>query len=244
MKSFRKILLKLFGLKGYYVIISKIYISLTSSGFLKKKYPELFYLKKLIRPGFVCIDIGANMGYYTSFMSRLAGREGTVLSVEPIPLFVDILKLNLHSTKIDNVKILPYALGGENKIVTMGTPEVGGILKHGQTRLVSTAELKYKDVYEVEMKIPDDLFADLERLDFVKCDVEGYEYYVFSNMKKVLEKFKPVVQSELGNQQTRKQMLDLFSSMKYKPCKLTNDQLTPMTESEFYGYGPDVYFVP
>lgn len=244
MKFFRKILLNLFGLKGYYVIISKVYISLTSSGFFKKKYPELFHLNKIIKPGFVCIDIGANMGYYTTFMSRLTGREGKIYSVEPIPLFVEILKLNLQATGIKNVEILPYALGGENKKVTMGTPEIGGLVKHGQTRLVSTADLKYKDTYEVEMKIPDELFSNLIRLDFIKCDVEGYEYYVFSQMKKVLEKFKPLVQSELGNNETRKNMLELFTSMNYKPSKLINGKLIPMNEDEFYSYEPDVYFVP
>src|SRR5437773_815579 len=98
MTFLRKFLLALLGKKGYYIIISRIYISLTSSGFLKKKYPELFYLNKIIKPGFVCIDIGANMGYYSTFMSRLAGKDGKVFSVEPVPLFADILKLNLHST--------------------------------------------------------------------------------------------------------------------------------------------------
>ncbi|MCX6291998.1 MAG: FkbM family methyltransferase [Bacteroidetes bacterium] len=243
MSLFRKILLQLFGLKGYYVIISKVYISLTASGFMKKKYPELFYLEKIIKPGFTCIDIGANMGYYSTFLSRLCGREGKVLSVEPVPLFVEILKLNLQSTGIKNVEILPYALGGENKKVTMGTPEIGGIVKHGQTRLISTADLKYKDTYEVEMKIPDELFSTLSRLDFIKCDVEGYEYFVFSQMKNVLTKFKPVVQSELGNADTRKNMLELFSSLGYKPCRLEKEQLLPMTEQEYYAYEPDVYFI-
>jgi FkbM family methyltransferase len=244
MNLLRKTLLRLFGLKGYYVVISKVYIMLTSSGFLKKKYPELFYLKKIIQPGFVCIDIGANMGYYSTTMARLTGREGKVYAVEPIPLFVDILKLNLNSIGKNSVTIYPYALGGENKKVTMGTPEIGGIVKHGQTRLVSTAELKYKDVYEVEMKIPDELFANLQRLDFIKCDVEGYEYYVFSNMKKVLGKFRPLIQSELGNAETRKSMFEFFSSMNYKACKLMDETLVPLPEKEFYSYEPDVYFVP
>jgi len=244
MHLIRRLLLRLVGQKGYYVIVSKVYISLTSSGFFKKKYPELFYLKKIIRPGFVCVDIGANMGYYSTSLSKLAGKNGKVFSVEPVPLFVDILRLNLHAVKASNVEVLPYALGGENKKVMMGTPEVGGIIRHGQTRLVSTADLKYKDQYEVDMKIPDELFADLERLDFIKCDVEGYEYYVFSNMKKVLQKFRPLVQSELGNTQTKQQMYDLFSSMNYRPCRLANETLVPMTKDELMAYEPDTYFIP
>src|ERR1043165_8882429 len=107
MKLVRKLLLRLVGLKAYYIIISRIYTSLTASGFLKKKYPELFFLQKIIKPGFVCIDIGANMGYYSTFLSRLAGESGKVYSVEPVPMFVDILKLNLKAIGIRNVEVMP-----------------------------------------------------------------------------------------------------------------------------------------
>lgn len=48
---------------------------------------------------------------------------------------------------------------------------------------MSSAKDNYARKYKVEMKIPDELFINLNRLDFVKCDVEGYEFEVFRNMR-------------------------------------------------------------
>ena len=80
---------------------------------MKEKYPELFYLKQLIKPGYVCLDIGANVGYYATFLSDLVGLNGKVLAVEPVPLFARILKKNLGKYRQQNTQIYPYALGSE-----------------------------------------------------------------------------------------------------------------------------------
>ena len=41
----------------------------------------------------------------------------------------------------------------------------------------------YARTYEVPMRVPDELLADLPRLDFVKCDVEGFEHEVFRHLQ-------------------------------------------------------------
>jgi len=51
---------------------------------------------------------------------------------------------------------------------------------------------------------------NLPRVDFVKCDVEGYEQYVFENMKETIMKHRPLVQSELGGEQNRKTVICFF----------------------------------
>jgi FkbM family methyltransferase len=241
MKLFRKLLLRLVGLKAYYIIISRVYTSLTASGFLKNKYPELFHLKKLIKPGFVCIDIGANMGYYSTFLSRLARSSGKVYSVEPIPMFVDILKLNLRATGMSNVEVMPYALGEKNTTVKMGTPVVDGLVHHGMTKVASSSGEKYAQEYEVEMKVPDELFANLGRLDFVKCDIEGYEHYVFSNMMKTINKFKPVIQTELNNMDGRKNVVELLAQSGYSVYSLSSGQLSPL--ADINNHHSDFYFL-
>jgi hypothetical protein len=87
MKQIRNILLQVLGLKLYLRLISKIYITCISLGMWKKKYPELFYLDSILKPGNTCIDIGANLGYYSTKMSKLVGISGKVYAIEPIPLF-------------------------------------------------------------------------------------------------------------------------------------------------------------
>ena len=95
-KKLRAFLLKALGYEKYLALISDVYIRLIKSGFLAKKYPELFYLKQIIKPGFVCIDIGANVGYYSSFLSNHVTSTGKVIAVEPVPLFANVFELNLH----------------------------------------------------------------------------------------------------------------------------------------------------
>src|SRR5438445_6767915 len=45
---------------------------------------EIACLRKLIVPGMVCWDVGANIGFYTCLFSRLIGPKGKVVSFEPL----------------------------------------------------------------------------------------------------------------------------------------------------------------
>ncbi len=242
MKLIRKILLKILGLKNSISVTSKIYICLVNLGFLKNKYPELFYLKQIVKKDFVCIDIGANVGYYSVFLSKLAGNKGKVLSVEPIPMFAEIWKKNVRKTKIKNLTLYNCALGGENKIVQMGIPEVDGVLHHGMTKITSTKQEKYIKYYDVEMKIPNEIFKDIERLDFIKCDVEGYEREVFSNMIEIIKKHKPIIQSELGGNENRLNVISILTELGYKPSILRNNKLEEISDDNYLIVSQDFYF--
>src|SRR4028119_421162 len=87
MKALRKLLVRTLGFERYIRFVSGVYLRLVRGGWGRQKYPELFFLEQIIQPGFVCLDIGANLGYYSVALSRLAGPEGQVLAVEPIPDF-------------------------------------------------------------------------------------------------------------------------------------------------------------
>ncbi len=242
MKLIRKLLLKILGLKNSISVTSKIYICLVNLGFLKNKYPELFYLKQIVKKDFVCIDIGANVGYYSVFLSKLVGNKGKVLSVEPIPMFAEIWKKNVRKSKIKNLKLYNCALGGENKIVQMGIPEIDGVLHHGMTKIISEKQEKYIKYYDVEMKIPDEIFKDIERLDFIKCDVEGYESEVFSNMIEIIKKHKPIIQSELGGNENRLKVISILTELGYKPSILRNNKLEEISNDNYLIVSQDFYF--
>lgn len=244
MKIIRKLLLYFFSLKTNLIILSRIYLFLVKNGFLKNQYPELFYLKQLISNGNISIDIGANLGYYSFFLTKHAGNEGKVYAIEPIPLFREILKKNVSPRNQDNLVIYPYALGGENKTVNMGIPLEKGVLHHGKTRINADNKNEIIRNYEVEMKIPDELFSDLNRLDFIKCDVEGYETKVFHNFTQTIKRFKPVIQSELSGQKNRKEVVNLLTSLGYKPKVLHNWQLQDVDTSDLNQYHCDFYFIP
>lgn len=244
MKAIRNLLLKILGFRGYLSLISWTYLRLVSFGFLKNSYPELFFLKKIIKPGFVCIDIGANVGYYSYFLAKYVKKEGQLYAVEPVPLFAQIWEKNVPTRFCNHVNLYQFALGGENKSVNMGVPVVHGVVHHGMTHVVNSEETNIAETFTVPMRIPDELFANLNRLDFIKCDVEGYEQYVFENMKDTIMKHRPLVQTELGGELNRKTVINFFENHGYNTCLLSNNELIPATPNEKIKSKNDFYFVP
>ncbi|MBW7845903.1 MAG: FkbM family methyltransferase [Bacteroidia bacterium] len=244
-KKLRAFLLDILGHQKYLALVSEIYIRLIRNGFLRKKYPELFYLKEIIKPGFVCVDIGANVGYYSVFLSKYAGNEGCVYAVEPVQLFAEIFKKNTQHFGIGNITLYSTALGGENKTIQMGTPVIDGVFRHGLTKVIdSDTSLENMHTYNVEMHVPDELFAHLQRFDFLKCDVEGYEVYLMPHFIKTISKFKPIIQMEISTVDNRKIIFDLFTPLSYRICKLNSNALTPLSIDEALQYeGGDFYFV-
>jgi len=243
MKFFKLVFYKIFGLKAYLKLVSKVYIKYINNGFGKEKYPEIHYLKSIIKPGFTCIDIGANLGYYSYFMVKLAGKTGKVYAVEPIPLFSEIWKRNLQKLKTVNLKLFPFALGDSEKIVEMGMPAVDGVVHHGMTKVIDDEETNFEKKFSVEMKNPDILFENIEKVDFIKVDVEGYESEVFSNMIQTVIKHRPLIQSELSGVENRSKCISILAEIDYKPYILKNDELILADDNVVKDYNGDFYFL-
>ncbi|MFI5222455.1 MAG: FkbM family methyltransferase [Bacteroidia bacterium] len=242
-KIIRVLLLKILGLKNYLSLVSDIYIRLIRSGFMKKKYPELFFLKQLVKPGFVCVDIGANVGYYSVFLSQLSTKNGRVHAVEPVGLFAGIFKQNAKKFGLENITLHQIALGASNKKIKMGTPVIDGVFRHGLTKVLNENSPENLYSYDVEMKIPDELFSSLERLDFLKCDVEGYEVVLFPHFMSILSKFKPIIQMEISSEENRRQIFDLLFPLGYSGLRLNENKLEKMPVEDALKYeGGDFYF--
>lgn len=245
----KSILIKLFGINIYLKIVSRTYFVLYRLGLLKyfgQELHDIFHLKKFIREGDICIDIGANLGYYTVPLSKLCGNSGKVLAIEPVKIFVEILKSNLAGLKYDNVVIFNYALGEESgQKIIMGTPLVDGIFRHGYTKVVEDDEFEYADKYEVVVKNPNELFSNLKKIDFIKCDVEGYENHIIPLMYKLIDKHKPVILIEFGSIENKRNITkkiiefgyQVYSVSKFKMKKVINPG---ESDSETFNF----FFIP
>lgn len=239
----RKVLADTLGVETYLKLVSSSYIQMVNAGLLKKKYPELFYLNHVIKAGDHCIDLGANVGYYATRLSKICGPQGKVYAVEPVNLFRQVLETNLRKFNCLNTEVIPFALGSENKVITMGTPEIAGVFRHGLTKIIEKEEEKFAQTYEVNMRIPDELFSKLTRLDFIKCDVEGYEVHIFPDFIKTIERFNPLVQIEISSRENRNYMFKLFSNLGYEIFKLDKTELVKLDEKEAVHYDQgDFYF--
>ncbi|MFO7789306.1 MAG: FkbM family methyltransferase [Bacteroidales bacterium] len=242
MKFLRRYLYKKMGLERYLRFVSKWYIWLVDKGFFKKKHPEIHYLPEVIHQGDTCIDIGANLGYYTIFMSKLTGPRGKVYAAEPVPMFIKIWKDNVKKTGYDNMEMLPYALGETEQTVKMGMPAPEGIVHHGMTKVIDNENKNFSENFEAEMKVPDKLFADIQHIDFIKIDIEGYEYPVLKNMIKTLRKHRPKLQIELSKD--REAIFELLETEGYLPHILIKGIIIPAGNDAKKQHNRDFYFFP
>ena len=194
------------------------------------EYPH--FLKRLVAKGDTVLDIGANLGYYSRILSRLVGSSGRVFAVEPVAPIMGVLRHNLRHC--NNVEILNCALGAENKPIRMGndSSRYTGYMGTGQN-FVMDAENNAEESHAAQeftatMRRGSELFERLPRLDFIKCDIEGYEVVVMNEMRPVLERHLPTLLIETGDEK-RVQIVGLFEQMGYSAFTLADRKLTPLT---------------
>ena len=230
MKLLHRILYRLLPLEAYLRVVSRLFFIYVRLGLGRRSEATeyVWLLPQLVHEGDVCIDIGANLGYYSRPLSRLAGRAGRVFSVEPVPVIGRVLRRNLRRCR--NVEILPFALGCENRRITMSNDSVrtDGYFGTGRNRVDdSAAHGAGATTFEAEMRRGSELFGALERIDFIKCDIEGYELHVMREMRPLLERHRPTVLIETGGG-NRPQIIALFTELGYRGMTLDRGRLIPL----------------
>lgn len=206
-------LLQILGQEKYLSLTSKLFFFSFNNGWLRNNpaYYTHYLVSQFIKPGAVIIDIGANLGYYTRLFAKKTGEKGKVLAVEPIETYRTILKKN--TAHLPQVAIFPYALGETAGTLKMGNP-TSEKHRHGLMRVLKEDE-SIGAFYEVPVKNPLNLFEKLEQVDYIKCDIEGYEVPVIPTMLPLLKKKRPIVQVETDGE-NKKTLMELFININYK----------------------------
>ncbi len=229
-KFVHKILYRLLPLGGYLRVVSRMFFLWQRLGIGRHAAATeyLYHLENLVRKGDTCIDIGANLGYYTRTLSRLAGASGAVCAVEPMPPVFAVLRRNVRRCR--NVALFPYALGEENRTITMANSSAlrDGYLGTGQN-FVNDSGVEATVSYTAEMRRGTELFASLARIDFIKCDIEGYELHVMRQMRPLIEKHRPTVLIETGGE-NRAAVVAMFTEMGYKGYTLDHGREVVLTD--------------
>jgi FkbM family methyltransferase len=156
--------------------------------------PDMQIVRELVRPGDIVVDIGANFGLYTRFLSDLVGPQGRVYSVEPVPLTFEILTANIRALRLGNVEPLHLAMSDACGTVRMEVPRYpSGGENFYEARIVSENNSnKTLRGVEVESTTIDELFGQMfHPIDFIKCDVEGHELSCLRGATELLRRVKP-----------------------------------------------------
>ncbi|HEV3411279.1 MAG TPA: FkbM family methyltransferase [Puia sp.] len=244
--AIKRLLLRVLGEKNYLSFLSGIYQRLYRTGLLGKEYEDVYFLKKIIRPGDYCADIGAHLGYFTIELSRLVGESGKVLAVEPITPFHRTLQRLLERKKAHNVTLYQLALGGSGDYVEMGIPQVGAERRFAYARIKENNDhLEFVRSEKVRNEPGDHLFLNLPRLDYIKCDVEGFEYQVFASMLRTLEAHRPMLLCELFDRDLLIRFSTLLQPLGYRAYLLERGSLVAIDVHAEGQIPPDnYYFLP
>ena len=158
---------------------------------------ELFFLRaatsilRQSRKKITMIDVGANVGQHSLFMSNYADR---ILSFEPNETVANLFQGNIQRNQIQNIELYRCALGAEDGKGILGS----GLDNNSGSRSLVWSLDPSQDL-EVPLRSGDTVCENqgVEKVDILKIDVEGYEENVFIGMKKVLHRDRPVILFEI-----------------------------------------------
>lgn len=142
-------------------------------------------LKNAVKPGMTVLDIGANVGYYSVYLSKLVGKSGKVYAFEPDELNYSYLKINTGNR--NNIIVNNVAVGEKS----------GWILLYQSERLNVDHQTydsgEGRQTKKIQCVAIDDYFTNGELVDIVKLDIQGYDYFAVKGMRRVLERSPDVM---------------------------------------------------
>jgi FkbM family methyltransferase len=190
-----------------------------------------------IKPGFVCLDIGANYGYYTRIMERLAESSGKVYAFEANKNLSNMISKSIVDYPIDNgapVTVFSVAVSDSKGTVTLNIPPnyIGGssIVWGHQDLPSSISEDEWTIKQEVESDTVDHLLG-LDHVDIIKIDIEGAEPLAWKGMKDTLSKTDLVI-IEIGPYMPTEFMNQLYDEYDVSHVTTSGEE-EPLPREEF-----------
>ena len=148
------------------------------------------YVRRAKLAGTTVLDIGANKGVYSIYMSRAAGPDGRLIAFEAQPELGSHLMNVKESFGLDNMTLVNEGLSSEPGVLTMRRDKAGSGMASFHNELGTGLD---------EIDIPvirlDDYLDkyDVGPISFIKCDVEGHELPVFRGGERMLERDHPTL---------------------------------------------------
>lgn len=214
----------------------------------KKKLPEGFYMlltpsehiqrqlfwyghyeqalgnlvKKILQPGYVFFDIGANIGYFSLIAANNAPTS-KIISFEPVKNLFQKLRENISINSIGNITAVNAAIGelNEEKELFISADDNLGMSSFQPPENFSGRKEKVK-VISIDSWFKT---ARLSRVDLIKLDIEGSELAALKGMQEVLHNFKPLIIAEINP--------DTLGLFNLTPV----DIFAYLNKLEFNGYG-------
>jgi len=141
-------------------------------------------IRDRVKPGMHILDLGGNIGYYTLEFSSLIGDKGLLLAVEPDPRNFAVLQKNVESLRMSNIILQRLAVSNMRGAAQMAITE-----KSNLNTLVVTAGHAHCELIDVETETISNIAKIYlnGRLDFIRMDIEGFEYEALMGLQDYLD---------------------------------------------------------
>ena len=151
-----------------------------------REQPEQDAMRKVVAPGDVALDIGANMGIHTVLLARLVGPAGKLFAFEPNRALLPTLRRTVDA--LPNASLHTCALSdqaGQSAFFVPADDTKASLADWTDEAIDGIAREEI-----CERRRLDDMVAEgtIARPDFIKCDVEGAELLVFRGARAVLDR--------------------------------------------------------
>ena len=169
--------------------------------------------------GGFALDLGANIGAVSGQILNRVGLQGQVWAFEPIPKNIRILESLREDNGLENLRIMPFAVGSNNE------PQTIRLARDSNSAHASfVASWIDGDEVVVEVRTLDTLLADRDqKVSFVKIDIEGYEKEALTGAKKILTEDRPTILVEVNipilsdRGSSAEELMHLFHQLGYSP---------------------------
>ncbi|MFN5444558.1 MAG: FkbM family methyltransferase [Crocinitomicaceae bacterium] len=213
-----------FGYKRYLYLFS--IFKIRTLHWDKNERDFFHFLNQISDSDGVILDIGANIGIMTCHLSKKYPKR-EIISFEPESINFEVLSNICHKFQLDNVTLIPKALGETTGKVKMILPI------QGKTKMQGLAHIKHDSIelwnegeeYEVEIETLDSLFKN-QKIAAIKMDVENFEFFVLKGGKEIIQRDRPVIYVELWDNENRVKCFEFIRSLGYQVYVLENNILT------------------
>jgi FkbM family methyltransferase len=156
--------------------------------------------------GDIVIDVGAAFGFYTILASKRVGQQGRVVAIEPQPDSFEMLNKNIKLNKLVNIVTLNYAVSSKKTTLK---------LYSSYSTIQERAGESLQSYIEVSADTLDNLLrtVGIDKVNWIKIDVEGAEYEVLKGAKEILSTNKDIsILVEIHGKDTYGPTIELFKS--------------------------------
>ena len=156
----------------------------------------LIHIDRILMPGMVALDIGANIGEISLFMAKRVGPSGSVHSFEPVPELADQLEANAWRNGFAHMHVHRVCVSdgmGEITLFTRAQAFSDQTMHGGLASMFASLDRPQEQARARMVTLDSWSQGRLPRLDLMKLDIEGAELLALRGASRVLDEFRPTI---------------------------------------------------